>query len=195
MHYFTFLLYLFSELDTLSENLKSFYAYKESCDTTFYVKDKEFKAHRAILMARSPVFAAMFQHETLEKQTGSITIPDCDPNSFEQFLEFLYSGKLEKPSTRNAFHLYETSAKYDVQELNEFCSEFLMENLTIENLCDVVILANKYDDTKLLSAAQSFFNENLRKVLLTREWSRFMVDNHRLANELLLEMSKMKDGS
>lgn len=140
-------------------------------------------------MARSSVFAAMFLHETSERQTGIVNIPDCDPESFGEFLEFLYSGKLEKPSPRSALHLYETSDKYNVQELKTFCQEFLMENLTVEHLCDAVIMADKYDDTKLLFATQCFFNKNLSTVFVTPEWNDLLNNNPRLANKLLIGMS------
>lgn len=131
----------------------------------------------------------MFQHETSEKQTGIVNIPDCDPESFEQFLEFLYTGKLEEPSPYIALNLYETSEKYNVQELKTLCSEFLMETWTIEILCDAVILADKYDDAKLLSAAQCFFTKNLSNILVTPQWECFMKSNFRLANKLLITMS------
>ena len=181
--------FLFSELDTLSENFKNLFLKKEGCDTILHVVDKEYKAHRAILIARSSVFAAMFVHETAEKQTGIVTIPDCEPESFGEFLEFLYSGKLENPSCNSALHLYETSDKYNVQELKKLCSEFLTENLTVEIFCRVIIMADKYGDTNLLSAAQRFFNRNLGKVLVTSEWECLTKTNYCLANKFMLEMS------
>lgn len=192
---YLFILHFLSELETLSENLKSLSVDKENCDVTLQVQDKEYSAHKAILIARSSVFAAMFQHETSEKRSGIINIPDCDPEpeSFKKFLEFLYCGKLDELSPCNAYHLYETSDKCDIQELKTFCSEFLIENLTVENLCEIVILADKYDDAKLISAAQCFFNKNLHKVFESSEWVGLMTNNRRLANKLLLEMSlKMK---
>lgn len=183
------LLFLFSELETLSENFKSLLFNKESCDTTLLVKGKEYKAHRAVLMARSSVFHAMFQHETSEKQTGIVNIPDCDAESFQEFLEFLYTGKLDDPSPNRTLHLYEIAEKYNVEEVKTLCSEFLMENWTIETLCDVVILADKYDDANLLSAAQCFFTKHLSDILVTPQWGCFMENNHRLANTLLIAMS------
>lgn len=151
--------------------------------------DREFKAHRAVLMARSSVFSAMFLRETLEKQTGTVNITDCDPDSFELFLEFLYSGKFETPSWSSAFSLYETSDKYNVQELKTLCSEILIENLTVEHFCDTVILADRHNDTKLLRAAQCFFTKNLSKVLVTSQWECLLKDNFSLGNKLLIGMS------
>lgn len=151
--------------------------------------DREFKVHRAVLMARSSVFSAMFLRDTLEKQTGTVNITDCDPDFFEQFLEFLYSGKFETPSCSSALSLYETSDKYNVQELKTLCSEFLIENLTVEHFCDTVILADRHNDAKLLRAAQCFFTKNLRNVLVTSQWECLLKDNFSLGNKLLIGMS------
>lgn len=191
--FYYYFLFLFSELDTLSDNFKSLFVNKDNCDTTLYVMDKEYKAHRAVLIARSSVFAAMFQHETTEKQTGIVNIPDCHPEFFEEFLKFLYCGKLEEPSYRCALQLYEVSDKYDVQELKAFCKEFLMENLTVENLCKVAILSDKYEETDLLSAAQIFFNKNGSDIVETAEWDSLVKTNYRLSKKLLKEALALKN--
>lgn len=143
-------------------------------------------------MARSSVFAAMFQHDTLEKQTGFIDIPDCDPESFQEFLDYLYCGKLEDVSYHSAFQLYITSHKYDVQKLKEYCVEYLIESLTADNVCDIVKLADKYDDEKLLFGAQDFFNENWSKIFVTTEWVNLLKNDYRLGSKLLIELSKAK---
>ena len=144
-------------------------------------------------MARSPVFGAMFHHESSEKQTGVITIPDCDPDSFIKFLEFLYCGKLEEVSFCTAFHLYSTSDKYDVQELKSFCVEFMERSLTEDNVCDAIILADMYNDTKLLSATQDFFNKNANRIVVTSKWKSLFKSNFNLVNNFIIEMtSKLK---
>lgn len=158
------------------------------CDTVLRVKDKEFQAHKAVLIARSKVFAAMFQHDTSEKQTGIITIPDCDPESFPEFLIYVYSGRLDELSNRSALHLFETSEKYGVLELKTFCREHLMENLAVENWYDVMCMADMYSEEALFAAAQDFFNKNANKVFQTSEWEQLMKNNYVLANKLLKEM-------
>lgn len=187
------LLLLFSETDSLSKNLKDLYTNEDCWDTVLLVQGKEFKVHKVILIARSPVFAAMFRHDTVEKQTGKVTINDCDPDSFQLFLEYLYSGRLEDMSSNSALHLYSTSDKYNVQELKTFCTKYLMQNLTVQNVCDVVTMADQYDDTSLLSSTQTFFNKNLKEILVTNEWVDLFKKNFRLANKLLVEMSNAKE--
>lgn len=172
--------------------MKDLFGDKETCDTTLKVKDKEYKAHRLILMARSTVFAATFKHDTLERQTGIITISDCDPDSFQLFLNYLYRGQLEELTFLNALNLYYISDKYDVGELKEFCVKYLIHCLTVENICEIVVFAVKYNEMELLSAIQNFFNNNYFEILLTSDWDNLLASNPLLANKLLKEMSKSK---
>lgn len=169
----------------MSRNFKDLFVDKWGCDTIIHVKDRVFQAHKVVLMARSKVFAAMFQHDTSEKQTGIITISDCDPDSFHEFLEYLYCGKLEELSWQNALRLYETSEKYNVLELKMYCVEVLVETMTVEAFCDSVSLADKYDDVKLMSGAQDYFNTHPTEIFKTSDWDHLSKNNKHLSDRLL----------
>lgn len=183
---------MFLELDTVSKKFEDIFTTEELCDVILYVKEKEFKAHRVILAARSPVFAAMFKHDTSEKRTGVVNIPDCDPDSFRWFLQFLYSGTFKTEiSVHCSVHLYKIADKYSVQKLRTFCIEHMRRNLKLENFFDVIVFAEEYDNKKLQDAAQEFFNKNLRKIFETPEWKNLLENNFNLANKLLIAMSSV----
>ena len=76
-------------------------------------------AHRFILSARSPVFAAMFTSDMLESKTGRVEIKNVDVNLFKHFLKFIYTGKLET-SARN-LDLLALADKYEIETLRELC--------------------------------------------------------------------------
>jgi hypothetical protein len=64
-------------------------------DVEFIVMDKTFPAHKAILAARSIVFATEFK----KKQPGKdgrhqIRIDDVEPSTVNKFLHFIYTGEL-----------------------------------------------------------------------------------------------------
>ena len=176
----------------MSANFKDLYGDKETCDVTLKVQDREFKVHSQVLMARSSVFSATFKHDTLEKQTGVITIPDCDPDTFQEFLEYLYSGELQDLSLSSAFSLYYTSNKYDIEEVRTFCVDYLMQSLSVESMCEVAEFADKYDEEQLFKKVQDIFNKNSPKVLLTSGWECLIKRDSRLANKLLTGMAKEK---
>ena len=51
--------------------------------------------HKAVLVARSPVFKAMLGHPcTTESTSSSMVIDDCKYAPFRLFLKYLYSGNL-----------------------------------------------------------------------------------------------------
>ena len=60
-------------------------------DFVFVVGSASFQAHRPLLAAHSPVFAAGLE----EARTGQVQINDTDPESFALFLRFVYVGELE----------------------------------------------------------------------------------------------------
>lgn len=167
------------------ENL--FYS-KNHSDVTFKVKSKEFHVHKAILVARSPVFAAAFEHKMSEKETNVIKIHDCDPDPFWDFLQYLYAGKVTDIALKNVIQLYITADKYDVKELKSFCLFHMMRNITVENICNIVCVAEQYEETGLFCAAQTFFDRNTNAIVDTAHWDALMETNPRLANKLIKGM-------
>lgn len=165
-------------LDGVIENLNSFYIDGRLDVVTVTVKGREFQAHKTVLAARSPVFAAMFEHDMGEKNSNSVTIIDCDPESFHEFLRFLYIEKLEDVSPSKALNLYETAHKYDVKKLMEKCVQLLECNFNTDTFYDIVILAINYHEAKLLDRVTEFFLESVN-------WQLFLTENPTFAKELL----------
>lgn len=64
-------------------------------DVVLTVNGKEFKAHRAILSARSPVFKAMFDRDPTPVKTSRIEISGMDEATFVGLLRFIYTGEAE----------------------------------------------------------------------------------------------------
>ena len=61
-------------------------------DVTLKVKDDEFKTHKVVLAAASPVFEAMFKEGTKEHEDNYVNIEDIECDIFKVFLRFIYSG-------------------------------------------------------------------------------------------------------
>jgi len=92
---------------------------RKMTDVEFFVGEESFGAHRSLLSARSPVFAAMFASGMMEAETGQVRIEDVDPNIFGIFLEFLYTGTFE-PSP-NDVDLFTVADKYQINTLMDLC--------------------------------------------------------------------------
>ena len=104
---------------TCNEQLWDAAVNREMTDVMFIVGEEAFGAHRSLLSARSPVFAAMFASEMKEAATGQVHIKDADPTTFQHFLKFLYTGMIE-PSSLNK-EIFMVADKYQVETLMELC--------------------------------------------------------------------------
>jgi len=96
-------------------------------DFVFLVGSTSFPAHRSILAARSPVFAAMLNSGLEEARSGQVQINDTDPESFALFLRFLYVGELEDNEEEAVISglmkkkLFALADKYQVETLMKIC--------------------------------------------------------------------------
>ncbi|KAL5509121.1 hypothetical protein EMCRGX_G004415 [Ephydatia muelleri] len=62
-------------------------------DVMLAVGSHEFKAHKAVLAARSPVFSAMFEHKMEESRKNHVEISDLDQEVMQEMLAYIYTGK------------------------------------------------------------------------------------------------------
>ena len=67
---------------------------------------RRFACHKAVLAARSDVFAAMFSHKaTTESTTNEVHIRDTEPDILEQLLNFVYTDKVLKLTRKTCHNL------------------------------------------------------------------------------------------
>lgn len=176
------------------QDFKDLFLKREDCDVILKVQGQDFPAHRNILRARSPVFASTFRNDMRERATGIVDIEDCDPFSFSDFLCFLYCGNTENLTTDNVFSLFTVADKYDVKDLRSECLEFLKDNLSVDNFCEIVTLAFQHLERELIELTADFFAKNLQEIIVTVKWQSFVVENPIQGNEIMIKslVSKKK---
>jgi speckle-type POZ protein len=119
---------------------------KNGADVEFVVKGKTISAHKAILAARSPVFAAIFTKEQTvgdasKNQTEpnsnkrkrrndglhQIRIDGVKPSTVEEFLDFIYTGEsVSSVSSLANEELLKLAVKYKLKTLIRLCRAALM---------------------------------------------------------------------
>ena len=126
-------------------------------DIVYQVFDSTFPAHKFILAARCPVFRAMFDANMTESRTGRVQIVDADPEIFEQFLHFLYTGQLIKPVSKE---LGMVAEKYQMDTLVALCSAYVAKKVTIE---DGLLMSYANLDKSMTKASLGFFKNEVEK--------------------------------
>ncbi|XP_044005617.1 speckle-type POZ protein B-like [Aphidius gifuensis] len=163
----------FNRTQQLSIDLKKLLLNKKSADVTIQVGQKSFRAIKGILAVRSPVFAAMFDHEQFkENEKDEVVIEDVEEDVFEEFLHFIYTD--ESPKTNKMpMELVAVAEKYQVNCLKNICEEVIYETINFDNIASILVCSDKYNLKKLNDKCLKFMKKNLRAVLLNET---FQVD-------------------
>ena len=80
---------------SLNQNLEKLFTNRTGTDVCFVVDGKEIQAHKAILSARSPVFAAMLESGMKEAVSNRVEIKDIAPDIFEFLLRSIYTDRVD----------------------------------------------------------------------------------------------------
>ena len=152
-------------------------------DVTLKVEDNEFKAHKLILAAASPVFEAMFKEGTKEHEDNYVNIEDIDSDVFEVFLRYLYSGQAENLEEM-VLELFAAADKYDVQPLREICIHHMVKNISVNNAVNMLVLADRYNVEPIKLQAQKFITNNIISLLKTDSWSSLIGIHSKVAKQV-----------
>jgi hypothetical protein len=117
------------------------------CDVGTQVK---VSAHRCILVARSPVFDAMFR-SGMSETSGIVEIDDIDVHVMKALLEFIYSDTIDPKLLESyAELLLIAAAKYQVLGLVSICESYLCIHITTETALTLLKLADDIPDCEKL---------------------------------------------
>lgn len=142
------------------------------CDVHFDFKNGEtFGAHLPILIARSPVFAAMFEHDMVESRSKRINVCNENPETFKMFLYYLYSGDITKlPSIEDAMELYGVANLYQTEDLKNLMVNHLKANVSKKRAIQLLIFADQYSVQSLKEASLKVIAQNGKEVCSSAEW-------------------------
>ncbi|XP_064138356.1 BTB/POZ domain-containing protein 8 isoform X4 [Loxodonta africana] len=103
----------------LGEDLLKLYVNQCCPDIDIYVDGKSFKAHRAILSARSSYFAAMLSGCWAESSQECITLQGISQVEMNVMMYFIYGGTLDFPDKANVGQILNMADMYGLEGLKE----------------------------------------------------------------------------
>ncbi|XP_060249297.1 speckle-type POZ protein-like [Meriones unguiculatus] len=145
-------------------------------DCCLLVSGQEFRAHKAILAARSPVFRAMFQHDMEERRKNRVEIKDLEPQVFKEMMGFIYTGKAPNLHTM-ATDVLAAADRYGLEGLKVMCEDALCRDLSVENAAHTLILADLHSAEQLKMQALDFITVHASEISETSGW-KVMVNFH-----------------
>ncbi|KAL7286608.1 hypothetical protein TKK_0019107 [Trichogramma kaykai] len=136
-------------------------------------------AHKAILIAASPIFHKMFTQELEQEESGLVTLPNITRATLLQMLQFIYEGRVCIQDRAEAYRLLIAANTYDIVELKKQCQLYLVAHLTVENVLDLLNHFARY--------FSSCFLEDVIKFILLheREMKTWMLSQTRNEYEII----------
>ncbi|CAH8852679.1 unnamed protein product [Trichobilharzia szidati] len=152
---------------------------------------RQFEAHKAILAARSPVFAAMFEHGMEESRANRVEITDMEPDTVAEVLRYIYTGQVVGMD-RLAHELLAAADKYQLERLKTMCEEALVESLSVENACDIFGLADMHNAEQLKAHTLEFIMLHAHDVCETEGYEQLVRHRPRLLNECFRSLASQQ---
>lgn len=160
-------------------------------DVVLAVDGREFHSHKAVLAARCPVFAAMFEHDMEEKTKNRVDIIDVAQDVFQEFLLFIYTDRAPNLD-KFAENLLVVADKYALQRLKEMCEERLCFDLSTDTAAERLAFADMHNADQLKTRAIDFITGHILPVMESEGWKRVSQKQPHLIVEVFQNMVRQQ---
>ena len=136
------------------------------------VQQETLRASKHILMARLPVFYAMFSHGMQESERGEVRIPDFEAPVVRELLHFMYTDRLSEDSAVSVSRedLLRIATKYQVLRLASVIEHRLLQQINEDSAAPLLQLAHQLSVPRLKRACLQFIARNPDKVTKKRSF-------------------------
>ena len=107
-----------------------------ACDLTLLAGTQPFPCHRIVLMAASAFFRTLFSGDFAESGVVPQVVElrrDCEPAVVGRVLTYVYTGTIAFESPADAADVLKTSQFYQIDNLTEACSTYLLPRVGAYN--------------------------------------------------------------
>uniref|UniRef100_A0A7E4ZW02 BTB domain-containing protein n=1 Tax=Panagrellus redivivus TaxID=6233 RepID=A0A7E4ZW02_PANRE len=132
-------------------------------DFTFFVGSQQKEVHRDYLSLISPVFRAMFKHDTKEARSGILTVDDFSFDVVTDVLDYCYGHPLKAVHMDEVMQCYIFADKYMISSVTKRLTLLMMaiveDQLKLENFCSLVEFAWTYALQPLKEHCTGFYQQ------------------------------------
>jgi hypothetical protein len=130
------------------------------CDVTLIVNGVRISAHRIWLASCSPYFQAMFTNQMAESRQQEIQMIDIDEQTLQTLIDYCYSGEITI-TEHNVQQILPSACLLSIQEVQDFCCEFLKKQLDSSNCLGIRSFADTHSCRDLFRASDKFMKSNM----------------------------------
>ena len=184
---------------SLARDMKDLLQGGSNSDVILLAEDREFKAHRNILSARSPVFAGMFGNDMQESATGRVDIPDIKAEVLQELLTYIYTDDCPALVAQGnvvdkARELLYAADKYQLTRLKALCEKELTKTIGVASVAETLLYANMHNAHQLEQTCIRFIIAKRLEVSTTPAW-KHVKEHHGLYNAILCKQAETEEES
>lgn len=182
---------------TISNTLESDLAYflktggKDFCDINLILDGKVIPSHKSILAARCSYFQALFRSFMPADKSVTIQIGEISPSreAFDTLLRYIYYGDTKMPA-EDSLYLFQASCFYGFtnNRLQAFCKHNLENNITFENVLQILEAADTMNVPDIKSYALRMIAHDFQKV---KDQPKLSSLNKTLVHDVLIEIGNL----
>lgn len=124
-------------------------------------------AHKCVLLARSPVFYAMFSHHMQEEVSGQIRVTDVTVPVMREVLHFMYTGQ-RSTAEIDPEDLFRVAVKYQIPGLVAQCEEHFVSQMSVESVVSLLEMADVYGAQHLKLKCMQFIAQHAGRIVQQR---------------------------
>jgi hypothetical protein len=155
----------------MSEDLAWAFENPMNSDITFQIGDKQLKAHKSILTARSAYFQSLLTGGLAESQSDTVFIHDATYEPFKLVLKYLYTLSFDLENAGEfVTDVFMLACKYSITALRTQVEAIISYNISIENAASLFMLAESHNAQSLLKTCSKFIANNFYEVVETHDY-------------------------
>ena len=129
-------------------------------DVIFRVGGARIHGHRCILSARSPYFQQLLGGSMKEASSPEVSIEGVSADIFLALLRYLYAGRVPS-DPEEALKLIVAADYFSIEsKLADQCRDVLGTNLTIDNACQLLRVADRFGQEPLKEVIMAFMSRH-----------------------------------
>ena len=131
-------------------------------DVTIQSNDTRIPANRMVLSCYCSFFDQIFASETNNQINNSfVDIPDVDEKFLERLIQYIYTGQICIDS-ENVLDILAAAHHLELDEVKEFCFEYLENCMTSDNCITILITAKQYKNFALRDKVYKHISDNYK---------------------------------
>ena len=138
-------------------------------DITIVAGKESIPANRLVLSCYSKYFETMFKSQMRERYENTIEIQTVNGKEMRALINFIYVGSIKINHT-NVMDLLSGADYFQLDEVKQFCFEFLQTNITPDNSLAILKAATLYRNENLEDQVQMYISNNLDEVAKTEDF-------------------------